>query len=310
MPLLERMKDIKIHAVADADITVSMKAKKIYDAQIACADYKELLHDDSVDALIIASPHRYHCMQAIDALSAGKAVFLEKPMVTDVKQLELFAAFFKEYPTAPFVVDYNRSFSPAIKRIKHALHGRKTPVMMHYRMQVQHLAKDHWMQTDIGAGRIIGDACHIVDLFCYLVDAEIFSVSVEAMHSTDEHIFPTDNFVVHLSFNDGSICSLLYTSIGHSKMHKERFELFFDGKAIILDDFKTLEGFGLSSSFDQSLAISDRGHTALLEQFFAQLRKSVFEAPIPIERLLRVARITLLIDELACKGGGTRDVSW
>jgi predicted dehydrogenase len=308
LPVLSRMKDIKIQAIADADITVSMQAKKIYDAQIACADYKELLQDDAVDVMVIASPHRYHCMQAIDALSMAKAVFLEKPMATDSKQLEAYADFFKLYPNAPFVVDYNRSFAPAIKKIKQALQGRNTPVMMHYRMQVQSLAKDHWMQTEIGAGRIIGDACHIIDLFCYLIDADIFSVSVEAMHSMDEHIFPTDNFVVHLSFKDGSICSLLYTAIGHGKMNKERLELFFDGKAIVLDDYKTLEGFGLPSSFDQTYAVADKGHAALLEQFFCSLRKPVFEPPVPFDRLLRVARITLIIDALACKGGGTQDV--
>lgn len=308
LPLLSRIKDIKIQAIADTDITISMQAKKIYDAQIACADYKELLQDDTVDVLVIASPHRFHCMQALDALSMSKAVFLEKPMVTDSEQLQAYTDFFKLYPNAPFVVDYNRSFAPAIKKIKQALHGRNTPVMMHYRMQVQSLARDHWMQTEIGAGRIIGDACHVIDLFCYLIDADLFSVSVEAMHSIDEHIFPTDNFVVHLSFKDGSICSLLYTAIGHGKMNKERMEIFFDGKAIILDDYKTLEGYGLSSSFDQTFSVTDKGHTALLEQFFANLKKPVFEPPIPLERLLRVARITLIIDELACKGGGTQDV--
>ena len=106
------------------------------------------------------------------------------------------------------------------------------------------------------------------------------AVSVEALQSANPNIFPTDNFCVQLSFDDGSLCSLIYTSIGHMKLGKERMELFFDGKSIVMDDYLELKGYGLPSSFDARVSMADKGHASLIQQFFASLRKPTFEPPI------------------------------
>ncbi len=308
MPAIDKLSNAKIHAIADTDLTASLDSANVYGAAKVCRDYADLFAEDVVDAVVIASPHKFHAAQTINALSHGKAVFLEKPMVTDWQQLQDMRNMLKQYPNAPLCVDYNRSFSPFMQKIKKAIDKRSGPMIVHYRMNAEFISKDHWVQTDIGAGRIIGEACHIIDLFCYLTDAKPLAVSVESVNSINENIFPTDNFTVHISFNDGSVCSLLYTSVGNVKLSKERMELFFDGKAIVMDDYKILKGYGLNSGFDENEAYADKGHSAILKQFFDACRQPVFKPPIAYSRLDRVAELTLIIDALACNGGGSRDI--
>ena len=142
-------------------------------------------------------------------------------MVTTFDQHEKLSTFLKKNPTAPFCVDYNRSFAPFIQKIKWELVNRKTPVMIRYRMNSGYIPGSHWVQTDMGAGRLIGEACHIFDLFCFLTGSQLASVSAEAIKPLSDDIFPTDNFSVQISFSDGSVCSLMYTALGNKKVPKE-----------------------------------------------------------------------------------------
>lgn len=176
-------------------------------------------------------------------------------------------------------------------------------------MNAGFIAKEHWVQTDVGAGRIIGEACHIVDLFCFLTDAKPLSVSVESLASHNENLFPTDNFSAQFSFDDGSICTLLYTSLGHNQMGKERMELFFDSKSIVMNDYQCLTGFGLPHSFNEKTKSPDKGHQALLRSFFTAITQPEDRVmPISYERLAMVAHLTLVVDQLACQGGGSRTI--
>jgi predicted dehydrogenase len=238
------------------------------------------------------------------ALQHGKAVFLEKPMVTTHEQLVQIVQFLQKNPALPFCVDYNRSFAPFIQRIKKALNTRTSPLMIAYRMNAGFIPKSHWTQTEVGAGRIIGEACHIFDLFCYLTDSTPVSVSVESLKPNNEDLFATDNVSVQLSFADGSVCSLLYTALGHSKMGKERMEIYFDSKTIIMDDYKKLEGFGLPASFNTQASVADKGHETLLKLFFESLQHTQIKPIIDLDRLVKVSEISLIVDKLACKGGG------
>ncbi|MEX0940360.1 MAG: bi-domain-containing oxidoreductase [Candidatus Babeliales bacterium] len=304
MPIISRIKNIKINAIVDSNAANSITTSKVYAAAKALTHDTKLFEEDLVDAVLIASPHKYHCDQALSALQNGKAVFLEKPMVTDFEQLNKFKALFSSYPNMPFCVDYNRSFAPFMQKIKTFVTERKSPLVIQYRMNAGFIPKDHWIQTEIGAGRIIGEACHIFDLFYYLTDSEPVSVSVETIKPSTENIFPTDNFSAQFSFADGSLCTLLYTSLGHKEVSKERMELFFDSKTILMDDYKVLQGYGLSSTLNEKVMIQDKGHENLLKEFFNALKKDQFIPPITQKRLERVAEITLIVDQLACQGGG------
>lgn len=309
LPLISKMRNVQIKAISDSDIQNSMKVSSDFGIAKSCTQEDELFEDDSIDVVVIASPHMFHCDQAIKAIKHGKGVFLEKPMVTDFAQLQQLCALLKRNPSIPFCVDYNRSFSPFIQKIKKVIAVRNTPLMMQYRINSKYHVMHHWTYSNVGAGRIIGDACQMVDLFCYLTQANPISVSVEAMHAARDDIFPTDNFSAHISFDDGSIGSLMFTTIGHPDMGVERFELFYDEKSILLEDYMELYGFGLSSWFNETNTSPDKGHEALLSQFFSALKQDTFEPPISVDRLHLVAELTLLIDQLACEGGGSKEIS-
>lgn len=304
IPIVAQLKNVRIGAIVDAQISNAVNVARLYGVEHSFVDDEKLFEHDYVDAVMIASPHVYHGDQIIKSLSRGKAVFAEKPMVTTFEQLDHLRTFLQANPSSLLCVDYNRSFAPFIQTIKKTVAQRATPLVVQYRMNAGLIPKDHWVQTEVGAGRIIGEACHIVDLFYYLTDAQPVSVSVETIGSSHQHLFPTDNFSAHIRFSDGSLCSLLYTSVGHKQAGKERMEVFYDGKTIVMNDYTELRGFGLPSSFDQTVKGADKGHQELLTRFFSQLRAAESVMPISTDRLLSVANMTLVIDKLAREGGG------
>lgn len=308
LPILHKMRDIKLSAIVDAQVVTATNVSRQYGVARVLVDDQELFEKDMVDAVLIASPHKYHCDQTLRALSQGKAVFVEKPMVTDREQLERMRTFLTAHTSIPVCVDYNRSFAPFIQKIKRVIQDRTSPLMIHYRMNAGFIPKEHWIQTEVGAGRLIGEACHIFDLFCFLTDAKPRSVSVESLQSSDANLFPTDNFMVQISFEDGSLCSLMYTSLGDDSLGKERMEVYYDSKVIVMDDYRSLQGYGLPKAFNEFVQTPDKGHHALVSSFFKSLQRGKYVPPISIERLLRVAELTLIIDELACAGGGEKQL--
>ena len=308
LPMVKKVPGIKISAIVDANVATAENTKRTYGAATALVDEKELFDKDLVDAVIIASPHKFHCDQIIEALCHGKAVFVEKPMVTTFEQHEKLSAFLHDNPSAPFCVDYNRSFAPFVQKIKWEVADRHSPLVIHYRMNAGYIPVDHWVQTEVGAGRIIGEACHIFDLFCFLTGANPVAVSAEALKPSSDDLFPTDNFSVQISFDDGSICSLIYTALGHAGLGKERMEVFFDSKSIVMDDYKTLRGFGTSHGFNETSQMQDKGHEILIKKFFEGLQSEKRKMPIDLHRLNQVSQLTLTIDELVCQGGGNKEV--
>jgi len=308
MPIIAGIKNSSLTAIVDTDIATATNSSRAYGAAQALTNDHELYAQDLADLIVIASPHKLHCDQIISALHHNKAVFVEKPMVTSFEQLEKLMPVLAS-STAPLCVDYNRSFAPFMQTIKQETSKRSTPLVVHYRMNAGFIAKEHWIQTELGGGRIIGEACHIFDLFCFLTDAQPTSVSVETMKPKADNLFSTDNFSVQISFNDGSLCTLLYTALGHAGAGKERMELYFDGKTVIMDDYKTLEGFGLPQSFNQKVTKQDKGHENLIRSFFATIDQSYAQPIMSLKRLHTVAHLTLVIDQLACQGGGEKQLS-
>jgi predicted dehydrogenase/threonine dehydrogenase-like Zn-dependent dehydrogenase len=304
LPLISRINKARIRAIVDTNSATAINVARQYGCAHAFLEDGALLVNDLVDAVVIASPHALHAEQTLRALHGGKAVFTEKPLLVTRKELEIFRALFIQYPQLPLCVDFNRSFAPFILKIKEVLAHRKNPFMAMYRMNAGYIEPGHWVQRPLGAGRIIGEACHILDLFCALTNAHPTAVSVEALRSQHSHLLPTDNVSVQLSFSDGSVCTLLYTAIGNTKLGKERLELFVDGMSIVMDDYTSLQGYGLPYSINQRVSQPDKGHFNLLNAFFESCITTAKGMPISTERLLLVSELAILINELAREGGG------
>ncbi len=308
LPIIAKISNVTINAVVDPQPATALSTARLYAAATVLSDDRELFSKDLVDIVVIASPHANHASQIIEALKNGKAVFAEKPMVTTHEQLAELSDFLDAHPTVPFCVDYNRTYAPFVQIIETHTKQRSTPLMVHYRMNAGFIPQEHWVQREAGAGRIIGEACHIIDLFCYLTNSAPISISVDALQPTQESLGRTDNFVSTLCFADGSVCTLLYTALGNAAAGKERMEIFFDGKTIVMDDYRSLQGYGFPASFNKTAQQQQKGHEQLIEKFFGALKADKAVMPISFDRLKLVAHLSLIMNDLAVQGGGEQIV--
>ena len=304
LPIVSKNKNINLHTFVDKDTTNLLTNAKIYDVKKISNSSTKTINDDDLNLVIIATPHKYHFNQTLEALKNGKAVFVEKPAVVNFEQLDLLEKFLKLNEFAFYSVDFNRSFAPFNLIIKEALKDRKNSIVINYRMNAGYISTEHWINEKENGGRIIGEACHIFDLFCFLTDAKPISVSVIPTNNNSLDISNTDNFVATVQMSDGSCCSLTYSSLGSAQIGKERMEILFDGKSILMQDYKILNGFGLPISFNRNSRYSDKGHETLFNEFVRLAKIEGAKPPIPVDRILYSTRLTLTVDKLVRNNGG------
>lgn len=298
LPIVSKIKGASINAIIDTNPSNAINIAKQYNAAIYHNNYQEILQDDKINTVVIATPHALHAQQAIACLRAGKAVFVEKPAAVNDEQYKQLETFLNTNKNGLYCVDFNRSFAPFILKIKKTIKNRTTPLIIHYRVNAGFIPKDHWIQSEKHGGRIVGEACHIFELFGFLTGAKATNVSVQSINTTREDLCQSDNFSAQISFDDGSVCTLLYTAMGNEKLEKERMELFFDGKSIVLDDYKKLTGYGLPRTFNETTNYPDKGHKELLERF-VRAAQTGSATPLSHERILQATRLSLRVRELA-----------
>lgn len=302
LPLLHRLNKSEVHAIINSDLAKALEIAKKYKHATIVSDEQTVLDKDLCDTFILNLTDSYESDKIIRLLSAGKALFMQNFMANNPEQLKKLKTFLHNNPSSKFCINYKRSFSPFMQKIKKAIQKRNTPLMIHYRFN-DTISKKNNNEMGHEAGKIINQAGHIIDLFCFLTEATPIAVSVESLNQSHDKVFPTDNFCAHISFDDGSVCSLMFTCIGHHTSSKERMELFFDSKTIVMNDFISLAGYGLPKSFNEKVFNPDYGQEEIIKQFLTNITTN--DSPlIPFERLSAVAQITLAIDQLACQGGG------
>lgn len=261
----------------------------------ATTRYDEVLADPAVHAVLIGTRHNTHADLAIQALKVGKAVFLEKPMCLTPEEREALRETV-ETSEAPFMVGYNRRFSPFVERIQRETAKRIHPLMIQYTMNAGYLPGEHWTQGPEGGGRLLGEACHIIDLFRSLVGHPAREISCSPLRSPNPAAFATDNFSLTISYQDGSIANLIYTALGHKDIPKERMQVFFDEKSFVLDDYLTLTAHGMGKA-DMQLKNQDKGHSAELAAFTAAACGGE-RFPIPWEEMLETWDISHHADRI------------
>ncbi|MFC1894563.1 bi-domain-containing oxidoreductase [Candidatus Dependentiae bacterium] len=308
LPIISKNKNIELRSFVDTNSANLLNSANLYDVKNISSDYRRIMLDDQINAVVFATPHSQHFEQTISALENGKAVFVEKPAVVSFEELSKLEEFFLKNKNSFYCVDFNRSFAPFNLAIKKELVKRKNPMIINYRMNAGFIPKDHWIQSNKNGGRIIGEACHIFELFCFLTDAKPTNISVSSLNSNTDDYSVNDNVLVNLMMDDGSCCCLLYTAIGSKLMNKERMEIFVDGKSIVLKDYKTLNGYGFPISFNKKTNYPDKGHYNLLSEFIKLAKIKNSKPPISVERILLATKISLIADKLARQGGGSIDV--
>ena len=281
--------------------TSARASAALFEGCRAETDYDAVLSDSAVHAVLIGTRHDTHGDLAVRAMRAGKAVFVEKPMCLHPNEFEQLRDAV-EGSSAPFMVGYNRRYSPFSGIIRRETAGRIHPLMIQYTMNAGYLPKEHWTQGSEGGGRLLGEACHIIDLFRSLVGHPVKEVSCNPLRSTNPAGLATDNFSLTLTYEDGSVATLLYTALGHRDVPKERMEVFFDEKCFLLDDYKTMVAHGMAKA-GLELKKQDKGHARELEVFHAAVTSGE-RFPIPWEEMVETWRISWQADQLCRAGQG------
>lgn len=296
VPNLKEIPGYHLRAVVTAMGSRARDLAKRFKAEYGTTDYREVLADEGIDMVLIATRHHLHLPIALDAARMGKALFLEKPMALSWEGCLELAKAVREADT-PFTVGFNRRYSPLAIWAKELLRKRRRPYFVIYRVNAGPISKDHWIQDpETGGGRIIGETCHFFDLFNFLIEDEVRDVEAQAIPIDGSAIDALDNIIATVRYQDGSLANLIYTSLGDHTLPKERIEIFADGGVLILDDFRRLTPYGFSEN-ELVLRTQDKGLRRELEEFL-KYQKGQTSPPLTLEEALDASRITFQVHNL------------
>jgi predicted dehydrogenase/threonine dehydrogenase-like Zn-dependent dehydrogenase len=293
--------DYEIRAICNRTGLKAQGLTQQFGAQYATTDYKEVLSDPDVDLVMICTRHNMHGQMVLESIEAGKNTFVEKPLCTTEEELERIKAFYAKpignQPPPLLMVGFNRRFSKYAREVKRHVLGRTNPLFMHYRMNAGYLPLDHWVHSEEGGGRIIGEACHIIDLFSFLTESHVRSFGVGSLRPNTGSLTSNDNKSIILEYEDGSLATLEYFAVGSKEFPKEFLEVHFDEKSIIVDDYKYIKGYGLKVA-DIRTRESDKGQLDELEVLSRCLTGNEGQWPIPWKSILETTQITFQIAKM------------
>lgn len=282
-----------VSIVSNGGVTGLHAARKFGIAS-ATTDVNAVLQDVSIGAVVIATRHSSHADLTCRALEHGKHVYVEKPLATTREQLAQIEAAGAEAPMATLMVGFNRRFAPHVIKIKSLLAGAPGPKSFVLMVNAGAVPLSHWTQDKgDGGGRIIGEACHFIDLLRHLAGASIVSHNVTRMSAATD-----DTVSIGLTFADGSIGAIHYFANGPKSFQKERLEVFAGGRLLQLDNFRVLRGYNWPSFSSQRLWRQDKGQNGAVQAFVNAVSNNT-DAPIPRDELFEVARVTIEIAESA-----------
>lgn len=256
------------------------------------ATAEDVVADDAVDAIVIATRHSEHARLAAAALRAGKAVFCEKPLALGLAELQEVEDALTD--RSVLMVGFNRRFAPLTQRLLQELGvaGRRT---LSVRVNAGPLPHDHWLNdAEDGGGRLLGEGCHFVDLLAHLAGSRVVSVHAVATPRFDGPVQTSDDVCATLRFENGSVGALVYTGSGDVRMPKELVEVFAGGCAAAIDDFRRLEIYR-GGRRERVTSAQDKGHRAQIARFLAAARGT--EAAPDVATYLDSTRATLALVE-------------
>lgn len=267
----------------------------------ASTDMDAMLANPAINTVAIVTRHDTHARFVGHALMAGKNVFVEKPLAIAHAELdEVQAAYDTAHQSgkAPqLMVGFNRRFSPQVQKMKALLQAVKEPKSFIMTMNAGGIPANHWTQDSaVGGGRIIGEACHFIDLMRFLAGSKIVSIQARRMGDTLGLDVTEDKASITLGFEDGSFGTILYLANGAASFPKERVEVFAAGRVLQLDNFRKLKGFGWPGFSKLNLWKQDKGQGACTAAFLGAIEQGT--AAIPVDEIFEVARATIEVAEL------------
>jgi len=306
LPALKAIRDVAFAGVCNATGPRSGSAATRFGFSYCTDSEEQIVRDEAINAILVATRHHLHARQTLAALHAGKAVFCEKPLC--LTENELAALVRVAWPrghgeqAAPLLmVGFNRRFAPMSGMLKKFLSKNHEPLAIHYRVNAGFLPVDHWMNdSEQGGGRILGEVCHFVDFLCFLADA--CPVEVQAQSISNPGQYSMDNVVAQFKFANGTLGTISYMANGDKSASKERIEVFGGGSVAILEDFRHLELVRNGrKSVSRARLEQDKGHKAEMRAFVDAIRGEI-PPPIPFEQIVGSTLATLRLQN-ACQTG-------
>jgi predicted dehydrogenase/threonine dehydrogenase-like Zn-dependent dehydrogenase len=282
-----------LRLVASSTGVSGVHAGRKFGFEETTTDTNKLFADQSTQAVIITTRHDSHAGYIMQALQSGKHVFAEKPLCLTFQELsDIEKAYFDAIGSATvppiLMVGFNRRFAPQVKRVKQLLNNVSGPKSFILTVNAGAIPAEHWTQdAEIGGGRIIGEACHFIDLLRFLVGVPIKGWQRLSMDSDTN-----DTVSLQLIFHDGSMATVHYFANGSKAFPKERLEVFASGRVLQLDNFRKLTGYGWPGFKSMNLWRQDKGHSACVEVFLDAIGEG-HPAPIPFDELIEISRISI-----------------
>jgi len=275
-----------LQKVASSGGVSGVHAGRKYGFTETTTDSKTLFVDENTDAVIVTTRHNSHANFVLQGLDQGKNLFVEKPLCLTLAELSDIEAAYKG--TSLLMVGFNRRFAPHIQKMKSLMTGVTGPKAMVMTVNAGAIPSDHWTQDmEVGGGRIIGEACHFIDLLRFLAGVPIVKYRKIEMDGAIQ-----DTVTLELGFVDGSIGTVHYFANGSKSFPKERLEIFAAGGVLHLDNYRKLKGFGWPGFNKLNLWRQDKGQLACAEAFLNAISNNQ-NAPIPFEEILEVSRISI-----------------
>ena len=237
LPVLSKMKNVNLIGVATTRGMTSDHIASKFGFNYATSDYKRLLEDKDVGSIFITTRHNLHAKMVIEALKAGKHVFVEKPLCLDKEEIKEIVEVYNANNSI-LMVGFNRRYSPYAFDIKNFFCDTNGPFVLNYRINAGYIDDNHWTQdSEVGGGRIIGELCHFVDYVQFITGSKPVRVYTESIRSTEKYK-SDDNIIVIMNCEDGSVGAITYTSQGSKAYPREIIEVFRDESVYYLEDFK------------------------------------------------------------------------
>ncbi len=276
-------------------------AARKFDIEQSTTDNQRILADPEVNAVVIATRHNSHADLVVRALNAGKSVFVEKPLCLTSDELarirQAHDSAGNERGTRPILmVGYNRRFAPLVQSLRRQLADRRQPLAMVYTCNAGAIPPDHWTHDrTAGGGRILGEACHFIDLLHFLADESPIEQVTALRHGADDTANCGDTMAISLRMADGSLGQINYFANGVRSFPKERLEVFSEGRVFRINNFRRLEGFGRRARGERTW-LQDKGHNAEMRAFVTAIRTGA-ESPIAFDSILNTTKATLAVAE-------------
>ena len=284
-----------LHTVVSSGGVSAVHFGKKFGFANAASETAAVIESSEIDTVVVATRHDAHARQVIAALRAGKHVFCEKPLCLKLDELSEIEAEADARPDQQLVVGFNRRFAPQVIRMKALLDSVDVPKCVIITVNAGDLPPDHWTQDPaVGGGRIVGEACHFIDLARHLVGHPITESGSLTIGYHPAVAVRSDKAGLSLSFADGSIATIHYLANGNKGFPKERVEVFAAGRVLQLDNFLRLRGWGWNGFSKMNLSRQDKGASALVAAFVQSVRSGL-PPPIPRDEIFEVSRIVIQI---------------